>query len=412
VTDFSYSYRSSVFASERHYVLSPDRLAWTGAIGGSVAYCDIAKVKVYQTRFWGSSRSYWTCILYPYRGKKIYLGAAYRLRGRTIEDRTQAYIPFIKELEARITAANANAHFIIGRGLLSRVEGIAGWIAVQVLRLLRRFDCNRSANVLGRILRILGPRLRGHSLARTQLRASFPEKSQQDIEIILDGMWDNMGRVIAEYAHLGNLWDFDPARPGSEKRILVDRVVAERLLRLGKDSGPALMFGAHLANWELLALAATAHGRDIILVYRQPKIASVANEIVKLRGSGVAGLIAAGPDAPLKVRSALRGNRLVGMLVDQQDVHGVEVEFFGRNCRVNGMLGRMARLFECPIYGARVIRLPDNHYRFEMTDPLTPPRDQEGKIDAIGTMKMVTSIIEGWVRDNPEQWMWTHRRWR
>ena len=334
------------------------------------------------------------------------------MRGRTIEDRTQAYIPLIKELEARITAANANAHFIIGRGLLSRVEGIAGWIAVQVLRLLRRFDCNRSANVLGRILRILGPRLRGHSLARTQLRASFPEKSQQDIEIILDGMWDNMGRVIAEYAHLGNLWDFDPARPGSEKRILVDRVVAERLLRLGKDSGPALMFGAHLANWELLALAATAHGRDIILVYRQPKIASVANEIVKLRGSGVAGLIAAGPDAPLKVRSALRGNRLVGMLVDQQDVHGVEVEFFGRNCRVNGMLGRMARLFECPIYGARVIRLPDNHYRFEMTDPLTPPRDQEGKIDAIGTMKMVTSIIEGWVRDNPEQWMWTHRRWR
>ena len=102
----------------------------------------------------------------------------------------------------------------------------------------------------------------------------------------------------------------------------------------------------------------------------------------------------------------------MGMLVDQQDVHGVAVEFFGRNCRVNGMLGRMAPLFECPIYGARVIRLPDNHYRFEMTDPLTPPRDQEGKIDAIGTMKMATSIIEGWVRDNPEQWMWTHRCWR
>jgi KDO2-lipid IV(A) lauroyltransferase len=100
------------------------------------------------------------------------------------------------------------------------------------------------------------------------------------------------------------------------------------------------------------------------------------------------------------------------MLVDQHDAKGVEVNFFGRTCRVNGMLGRVARLFECPIYGARVVRLPDGHYHFEMTDPLTPPRDHEGKIDAAGTMQLVTSIIEGWVRDHPEQWMWTHRRWR
>ena len=47
-----------------------------------------------------------------------------------------------------------------------------------------------------------------------------------------------------------------------------------------------------------------------------------------------------------------------------------------------------------------------------MTEPLTLPRDREGKIDVAGTMQLVTSIIEDWVRDHPEQWMWTHRRWR
>ena len=88
------------------------------------------------------------------------------------------------------------------------------------------------------------------------------------------------------------------------------------------------------------------------------------------------------------------------------------MDFFGRRCRVSGTLGRMARLFECPIYGANVVRLPDHRYQFEVTAPLLPPRDAEGKIDPAGTMQMVTSIIEGWVRAHPEQWMWTHRRWR
>ena len=76
-----------------------------------MAYRSITQVKVYQTRFWGSSRSYWTCILYPLGGRSIYLGAAHRLHMRAIEDRTQTYIPFIKELEVRIAAANAVVNF-------------------------------------------------------------------------------------------------------------------------------------------------------------------------------------------------------------------------------------------------------------------------------------------------------------
>lgn len=411
MADFSYSFRPSVFASERHYILTPDRLTWTGDGEGSVAYNAVAKVKVYQTRFWGSSKSYWTCILYPVGARKIHLGAAHHLHGRAIEERTQTYIPFIKELEARIAAANADARFITGRGWLSWVEGAAGWIAVRILRTIRRFDCDRSADVLARLMRILGPQLRGHHTARTQLKAAFPEKNSEEIEKILDGMWDNIGRVTAEYAHLGTLWDFDPAQP-RPGRILLDRVAAERCLKLSTDRKPGLLFSAHLANWEIPPLAAAAHDRDIVLVFRRPKIMPVAEELIKLRGGGVAGLIPAGFDAPFRVWDALRRNCLVGMLVDQHDAKGVEVSFFGQSCRASSMLGRVARLFECPIYGARVIRLPDRRYRFEITEPLIPPRDHEGKIDVAGTMQIVTSMIESWIREHPEQWMWTHRRWR
>jgi len=410
VPDYAYSFRPSASAPEQGYLLTPDRLTWTGNEAG-IAYRDVTRVKVYQSRFWGSSRSYWTCMLYPRQGKSIYLSAAHVVASRKIEDRTQTYIPFIKELEGRIARHNADARFIVGRSWLSRLDGAVAGAAVLILRQIWRFDRDRTAVVSAGLMKRIGPRLRGHRVARAQLKTAFPEKSSEEIEEILDGVWDNIGRVVAEYGHLGTLWDFDPAQPRSG-RILVDQTVAERMLRLGRDRKPALMFGAHLANWELLGLAARAYGRDIALIYRAPKISSITREIIKIRGAGVAELIPAGFYSPLKIRDALRRGSMVGMLVDQYDANGIEVSFFQRACRVNSTLGRMARLFECPIYGARVIRQTDGRYRFEVTKPLTPPRDHEGKIDVAGTMQVVTSTIEAWVRDHPEQWMWTHRRWR
>jgi KDO2-lipid IV(A) lauroyltransferase len=61
----------------------------------------------------------------------------------------------------------------------------------------------------------------------------------------------------------------------------------------------------------------------------------------------------------------------------------------------------------------RVVRLPDgNGFWGEMTDAIDPPRDADGRIDIKGTMQTITTGIEGWVREHPEQWLWLHRRWR
>lgn len=281
MSEHSYLFRPSTFVSERKYVLTPDRLTWADGKNG-ISYREVTQVKVYQRRFWGSSRSYWTCKLYPYRGRPIFLSAAHRLSFRAIEDRSPLYIPFIKNLESRIAANNKNARFVTSRGWLSRVESVAGGAVVQILRLTWRLNLKRSSDLITGVIRKIGPRLRGHRTARAQLVHAFPEKSSVEVEELLDGMWDNIGRVVAEYGHLDTLSDFDPARPGA-RQIAVDRVVSERLLQLGRSREPGLMFAAHLANWELLGRAATAHGRDIILVYREPKIAPLAREIVRIR---------------------------------------------------------------------------------------------------------------------------------
>ena len=76
------------------------------------------------------------------------------------------------------------------------------------------------------------------------------------------------------------------------------------------------------------------------------------------------------------------------------------------------MLALFARQFDCPIYGARIVRLPNGRFRFDVTEPVAAPRDAGGKIDVAGTMQVITSIVEGWIRENPDQWNWMQRRWR
>jgi KDO2-lipid IV(A) lauroyltransferase len=88
------------------------------------------------------------------------------------------------------------------------------------------------------------------------------------------------------------------------------------------------------------------------------------------------------------------------------------VTFFGRRTKANPLIARLARHVDCPIHGTRVVRLPGDRLRVDLTEAIEKPRDAHGEIDVAATMQVISSIIEGWVREYPEQWLWLHRRWR
>jgi KDO2-lipid IV(A) lauroyltransferase len=100
------------------------------------------------------------------------------------------------------------------------------------------------------------------------------------------------------------------------------------------------------------------------------------------------------------------------MLIDQHFTRGVRVDFFGRPALVNPILGKFARRFDCPVHGVRVVRLPGHRFRLELTPPLDLPRDPDGQVNVQGAMQAMTAVVESWVREHPEQWLWMHRRWR
>jgi KDO2-lipid IV(A) lauroyltransferase len=261
-------------------------------------------------------------------------------------------------------------------------------------------------------MRTVGRWLPENKVGRDNLRAAFPEKSPAEIDTILHGVWDNLGRLGAEFAQLDRLWDWDPAFPDRWGRIEITREQIDRYMKLANDGKPALVFAAHLANWEVPAICAATYQLDSAVLYRPPNIPAIDRWLRETRAVNMGTLIRTGLDAPVKIAEALEHGSHVGMLVDQYYARGVEVTFFGRKTNANPLLARLARHFDCPIHGTRVIRLPGHRLRPELTEEIPPARDAEGRIDIAGTMQIITDVIEGWVREYPEQWLWLHRRWR
>jgi KDO2-lipid IV(A) lauroyltransferase len=290
-------------------------------------------------------------------------------------------------------------------------EAAIGALTVALLRTTRYFDPIKTANLFGRIARLIGPITREQRIGRANLTAAFPEKSPEQIESILAGVWDNLGRLGAEFAHIDHIWEHDPAHP-EHSRIEIQPRTHELFARLRLDGKPALIFASHLGNWELPALAAVAHGLDAATLYRRPNIASANRIIEEMRAVKMGTLIPASHDAPLKLAQALQNGQHVAMLVDQYFTNGVEVTFFGRKTKANPMLARLLRQIECPIHGVRIIRLPGHRFRAELSEEVAPVRDAAGQIDVQATMQAITAVIEGWIREYPDQWLWLHRRWR
>jgi Kdo2-lipid IVA lauroyltransferase/acyltransferase len=293
--------------------------------------------------------------------------------------------------------------------LKQAANAVAGWLVALLLASVRRCDRVAVSNVAGAFMRRIGPWLPEHRTGRDNLRAAFPDKADAEIETILRGVWDNLGRVGAEIAHLDHICSGD-----RYNRNFIDYGPdnIERFLRVKDDGKPAVIFAAHLANWELPAVIAASDGLDSVVLYRRPNLGAIADAVIALRKGLMGELVASSMGAPVVLARALEHGRHVAMLVDQHYTRGIEVTFFGRICKVNPLIAMLAREIECPIHGTRVIRLPGNRFRVEVSEEVKPVRDAQGRIDVHGTMQAITSVVEDWVREHPEQWLWVHRRWR
>ena len=280
-------------------------------------------------------------------------------------------------------------------------EAIGARFLFRFFRLLP-FD---AASALGGFLaRRIGPHLGASQRAIRNLRRAMPELGERDIRRIVAGMWDNLGRVVAEYPHLGEIEVFKPG--GRVEVVGADEIVAQRAA-----GNRYIFFSAHYGNWEIAALAATQAGFAVTQVYRAANNPFIDRIIMEARGPFAGGLIPKGPAAARRLVQAIERGHSLSMLVDQKMNDGIAVPFFGRDAMTAPALARLARRYDCIVVPVRVERATGAHFRLVCETPLPVPRTADQHADVAALMTAVNATLERWIRADPAQWFWLHRRW-
>jgi KDO2-lipid IV(A) lauroyltransferase len=303
----------------------------------------------------------------------------------------------VKALVYRLTGALKQANY-----------WLTAQVALFVLRLLRLLPTDRALEFADRAARRIGPWFGRHRVALDNLRKAYPEKSEAEIQAIASDMWGNMARLGAEYIFLDQLFDYDP-RAETPGRV---EVRGERMFeRIAAEARPTIIFTGHLGNFELLPIAGAAYGMKVTALFRPPNNPYIADYILSTRRSSMGELLASRTGAAFALARILEANGTIGVLVDQKFRYGIRAQFFGRECETSPLLPKLARQYDCDVYPARCVRLPGNRFRLEIEEKVNLPKDAEGGVDVAATAQLLNDVVERWVREDPGQWMWFHKRW-
>jgi len=255
----------------------------------------------------------------------------------------------------------------------------------------------------GALARTIGPRLAISKRARLNIRRALPELADHEIAKTIAQMWDNLGRVAAEYPHLRQIRVFEPGgRVETHGFEHMDRAVAA--------ARRMIIFSGHIANWEIGMLAAVQYGAEVAQIYRAANNPLIDCMITRFRGTG-GELIPKGTVAARRAIAVLRRGAHLTMLADQKMNDGIPVPFFGRPAMTASALAALALRFDCDVLPARVERLGGARFRLTVFPPLPLPSSGDHHADVATLMTRVNQTLEGWIRDRPQEWFWVHRRW-
>lgn len=257
----------------------------------------------------------------------------------------------------------------------------------------------------GAIARFVGPKLGVSKRAYVNLELIFPGIAIEEADRIVRGMWENLGRTAAEYAHLDK---FDPNREGG--RMTVRNL--DRLETLLAEGHGVIFVGGHLGNWELQVIVATRMGVQVMAVYRAANNVLVDAMIAELRARHVTPHLAPkGAAGARRLVGWLRQGKSVALLVDQKMNDGIAVPFMGRMAMCPPAPAQLARRFNCPILPAMIRRTEGAHFEIVLGEPVRVAHSDDRDADIVAAITAYNAQLEAFIRCYPEQWLWLHRRW-
>ncbi len=287
------------------------------------------------------------------------------------------------------------------------VDRVQAWALALGVGLVRRLGPVAASNLGGAIARTIGPWLPVSRVALDNLAAAMPELDAAGRRRVMVGVWDNLGRTAAELPHLGALHR-TATGPGWE--CADDSVLVE----LGARPGAAVLFTGHLANWELALPVGIAFGFETSSFFRPASNLNVDRLIQNLRRDAVGAnlrMFAKGRAGAVAAMKHLLAGRKLGMLVDQKLNEGVAVPFFGRLAMTTTALAAFALRSQCLVVPFHVVRLGPARFEVFCEPPMALPATGDTAADIYTLTAAVNDKLEGWIRKQPADWLWLHRRW-
>jgi KDO2-lipid IV(A) lauroyltransferase len=284
--------------------------------------------------------------------------------------------------------------------LIWRIEALGFDLIGGFFRLL---PLDIASRLGGAALRLLGPLTGAHKTAERNLRIAFPDMGKAERDRLLVAQWDNLGRLTAEFQLMDRL---------TPQTGRVEIVGGEHLRAVAQSGRPAVLISGHFSNWEVMAAVIVHLGVRCDVTYRAANNPYIDARIIETRRRyGVTLMAPKGETGSREVIQAMKQGVSVALLNDQKFNKGVPAPFFGVTAHTAPGPTRFALKFDCPMIPMCVERTEGARFRVTIWPSIAPPDTGDKAADIERGVRNVNAFIEARVRERPDQWFWTHKRW-
>ena len=277
------------------------------------------------------------------------------------------------------------------------------FLFVSVFFIIFKIIGYKNASNLGNFIgRIFGPYFRSKIKIKNNLKDSNIGNSDDDRKIIIKKMWSNYGRIFAEYMYIKSF------RNNNLQKYI--KITGQNILEeIKRNNEPVIFFSGHFNNFELMAMHLEKSEIDLAAIYRPLNNKFLNPFMEKIRKNYICKKqIKKGISGTKEILKYFKGGTSIALMIDQRVSEGIKSRFFGRQALTTTIPAQFVIKFNCKVVPIYIERLEKFKFSLEILKPLEFSKNE--KIETI-TVKL-NEILEEMIKRNPEQWIWTHNRWK
>ena len=259
-----------------------------------------------------------------------------------------------------------------------------------------------ASNLSSKIITLIGPFFRSKNVINSNILKALPNLNQNEINKITLKMWGNYGRILSEYVFIKDI------RKSKIKNI-IDIEGQEILEDIKKDNKPVIFISGHFSNFELMAMHIEKSGINLSALYR-PLNNNFLNFIMeKIRKKYICKKqIKKGISGTRELLNSFKNNISIALMIDQRVSQGIRSNFFSHPALTTTIPAQFAKKFNCKIIPVYIERKEDVNFKLTVSRPV-----QYNSDDSVETITLkLNGLLEEMILKNPDQWIWSHNRWK